>query len=110
MRKIFTVFFLCLFLTAGFAATAEAQLSVTDAKARGLVGERPDGLLGIVQSAPGVNELVSSTNAQRLDRYRQVAQGNNTPLDQVQALAGERLMNETPRGQYIFLNGRWVQK
>lgn len=110
MKQALTVFFLCFAFLAAFPATAYAEMSVAAAKAQGYVGEKPDGLLGIVQSAPGVAAMVDSTNAARLDKYRSVAQSNGLPLDQVQKLAGEKLMNETPSGQYIFLNGQWLKK
>ncbi|TNE31699.1 MAG: DUF1318 domain-containing protein [Alphaproteobacteria bacterium] len=110
MKQAFTVFFLCFAFLAVLPATAYAEMGVAAAKAQGYVGEQPDGLLGIVQAAPGVAAMVDSTNAARLDKYRSVAQSNGLPLDQVQKLAGQKLMTETPGGQYILLNGQWVKK
>ncbi|MBL1146261.1 MAG: YdbL family protein [Pseudomonadota bacterium] len=110
MKQAFTVFFLCFAFLAVLPATAYAEMSVAAAKAQGYVGEQPDGLLGIVQAAPGVAAMVDSTNAGRLAKYRAVAQSNGLPLDQVQKLAGQKLMTETPAGQYIFLNSQWVKK
>jgi len=110
MKQAFTVFFLCFAFIAFLPAMAYAEMSVAAAKSQGYVGEKPDGLLGIVQSAPGVSEMVDSTNSGRLDKYRSLAQSNGLPLDQIQKLAGQKLMTETPSGQYIFLNNQWIKK
>lgn len=88
-----------------------AQDELGAAKAAGQVGERPDGLLGVVPGAPAsAQALVDRVNAQRLERYRGIAQRNGTGVDAVQALAGKELIERTPAGQYVFAGGRWVRK
>ena len=98
-----------LFMSVSFAFAA---LTLDSAKAQGLVGERPDGLLGIVsQASPDVSTLVSTTNTERLEKYKSIAQKNGTALPQVQALAGKNLIERTAPGQY-FMNaaGVWQKK
>ncbi|HEY0836317.1 MAG TPA: YdbL family protein [Azospirillum sp.] len=103
---------LAVVLMLGAAVPALAQDSLAVAKAAGQVGERPDGLAGAVPGAPpAVQALVREVNAQRLARYREIAQGNGVPVDAVQARAGERLIGQTPPGQYVMTGaGRWVKK
>lgn len=100
-------------LLAALALTA-AALGLDEAKARGLVGERPDGYLGIVAPASAgteVRELVESVNARRRDEYRRIAEANGVSLDVVRQLAGKKAIERTPAGQWVLLpDGRWTRK
>ena len=91
---------------------AFAAIPLEDAKQQGLVGEKPDGLIGIVSgTSKDVKALVDSTNAQRLAKYQAIAAKNGTPVAQVQAVAGQKLMAVTPGGEYIMgASGGWQQK
>jgi uncharacterized protein YdbL (DUF1318 family) len=102
-------------LWAGFAAIppAYAQASLETAKQAGLVGERPDGLVGFVAGTvpDDVRALVEQVNAQRLQRYAQIAAGNGTSVSGVQAVAGRQLIERSPAGQYVMgAAGQWVRK
>jgi uncharacterized protein YdbL (DUF1318 family) len=106
---------LALALGMGFAtpAPSHAQASLEAAKQSGLIGERPDGLVGFVaDTVPAdVRAMVDQVNAQRMRRYNQVAQTNGAPLDSVQAMAGRQLIDRTPAGQYVLsATGRWGRK
>jgi uncharacterized protein len=83
------------------------------AKAAGQVGERPDGYLGLVDSnaPPAVKQLVDSVNAKRKAEYTRIAKQNGTAVDAVAALAGAKLIERTPPGQYVMgVDVRWVKK
>lgn len=108
LTKLMLVGF-ALFMTASIAFAA---MSLDSAKKQGLVGEQPDGLVGIVGSAsPDVKELVESTNSQRMEKYNAIAAKNGAPVSQIQAVAGQKLINGTAPGEY-FKNaaGSWQQK
>lgn len=93
------------------AGTAHA-LELADAKAQGLVGERPDGLLGIV-NPPGradVQALVKDVNAGRVKIYTNMSLKQKLPMQQIQAIWGEKLILETTAGNYVLRAGTWVQK
>ena len=95
------------------AGPAWAQMTLDQAKAAGLVGERPDGLVGAVDGAAGadVRALVDSVNAQRLEHYAEIAAGNNSTVEAVQAVAGAELIERTPPGQYVMdAAGTWFMK
>lgn len=90
-----------------------AQDGLAAAKAAGYVGERPDGLVGFVTDAvpAEVRQLVERVNAERLERYRRIAENSGASLEQVQRVAGAELMARTPPGQYVMnAAGRWVRK
>ena len=83
------------------------------AKAQGQVGERPDGLVGVVSPSASaqIRTLVEQTNAQRRTVYAQIAQRERTTLDVVQQRFGELLIRETPTGQYFMdANQRWQRR
>ena len=96
------------------AAAPSAQAEDLDAaKAAGWVGERPDGYLGVVSpSTPAaVKQLVDGVNAKRKAKYSEIAKQNGTAVDAVAALAGAKLIERTPPGQYVMgVDVRWVKK
>lgn len=92
------------------AAPAHAQ-SLDAAKAAGLVGERPDGLIGVVGDAPpDIRRLVEEVNARRLANYAEIARKNGTALAAVQAIAGPKLIEQAPPGSYVMGPGGWRRK
>jgi len=88
-------------------------ISLDDAKAQGLVGERSSGYLGIVTQSPSadVKKLVSQINNKRKALYQKKAGNAGVSLDVMELRTGQRLQEMTPSGQYIQdANGRWVRK
>ena len=99
-------------LTIGLTAQVMAA-GLTDYKASGQIGELPNGLVGTVTLSANadVAHVVEDVNAERLQKYRDIAAKNNLPLAKVQALAGEKLINQTPNGQYVqSASGAWIRK
>jgi len=100
-------------LVALFAVPAYA-IDLDAAKAQGLVGEQPDGYVGIVVSTPSsdVQSMVNEVNAKRKASYREVAQKTEgADLTAVEKLAGQKLISRTPSGQYVKnAQGQWVKK
>lgn len=92
--------------------TALAQ-SLEDAKASGLIGERRDGYIGLVQGSapPAVVSLVEDVNRQRRVRYQQIASENGISVDQVAQLAFNKAVEATRSGHFLEdANGRWIRK
>lgn len=85
-----------------------------DAQAAGLVGEKRDGYLGIVSLDAGadIQSLVQDINLRRRDRYKAIADATaGTSLDDVEGLAGAKLISVTPAGEYVQnAAGSWVRK
>ena len=95
-----------------FAAPAMAD-ALNDARAAGLVGERPDGLVSPVDpSAPAnIQSLVQSVNAQRIEKYQQISSQKGVPVEQVGAISGEKIISKLKPGLYYMnASGQWVQK
>jgi len=84
-----------------------------DARAAGLVGERPDGYLAAVQPnpPPDIAALVKDINAKRRAAYEDIAKKQNVPVDEVGALTAEKIKAKARAGEY-FLNadGSWTKK
>lgn len=86
-------------------------LSLDAAKSQGLVGEQPNGYLGIVQATPEVVQLVSEVNKKRRRAYERIAEQNGITVEQVELLAGRKAIKKTKAGYYIKTpSGEWVKK
>ncbi len=94
------------------AAVAPAfAMSVEEAKTKGLVGEKANGYLGVVN--PGSQEAQSLTNEvnnKRRQAYEDIAARNRTQLEAVEALAGEKAIQNTKPGHYVEGPGGWTRK
>jgi len=94
------------------AAVAPAfAMSVEEAKTKGLVGEKANGYLGVVN--PGSQEaqsLTNEVNKKRRQAYEDIATRNRTHLDAVEALAGEKAIQNTKPGHYVEGPGGWTKK
>jgi uncharacterized protein YdbL (DUF1318 family) len=92
--------------------TAQAG-ALEDAKAEGLVGERIDGYLGVVDSgAPGsVRSMVEQVNAEREAKYAEIAKKQGAPVAAVAQIAGKKLIERAGRGEYVMgADGKWQRK
>jgi len=105
---------LAVFLAAFTLLTASASAETLDgARAKGLVGERPDGYVGPVGTpSPDIQSLIASVNAQRLAKYQSIAKQKGVPAEQIGALTAEKLINENlqPGWYYMDSGGNWVKK
>lgn len=92
-------------------STAAFAMDLTSAKSSGLVGEMPNGLIGPVNNATGVDDLIKSVNDGRMKIYTQNAVEQNLPIDQIQQIAGKKIQSATPAGQFIQdEKGEWIKK
>ena len=86
-------------------------LSLEEAKTKGLVGEKSNGYLGVVN--PGSQEVQSLTdevNEKRRQAYQDIAARNKTPLETVEALAGEKAIQNTKPGRFVEGPAGWTRK
>jgi len=93
-------------------ALPAAALDLDTAKARGLVGERPDGYVEVVDAgAPAeVKALAQDVNAKRRVAYEKVARQNGAPVADVAQIAGKKLIDNAPPGTFVKIDGKWVKK
>jgi uncharacterized protein YdbL (DUF1318 family) len=104
------VILLCLLLLGSNTASA---LSLHEAKAAGLVGERNDGYLGYVVTPPGeeVQALVKEVNDKRRAIFTQTARDNGLQTGQVAQRFYQRAVKETAAGDYYQdPAGNWTKK
>lgn len=102
----------CLLLL-GLLTSPALAASLDEAKAQGLVGERIDGFVGVVPAdAPAeIENLVERINAERRRKYEELAAQRDIPVEAVAQIAGEKLIQRAPPGQFIAgPDGRWRKK
>jgi uncharacterized protein YdbL (DUF1318 family) len=103
-----------LLLLAGLGiSSASWAINLQDAKAQGLVGEQPNGYLGLVKkdAKDEVKSMMAEINGLRKKEYQSIAQKNKTELGVVETLAGKKAIEMTPSGQFIKSpSGDWVKK
>jgi hypothetical protein len=100
---------------AGCALAAALPLRAQDlglerAKAEGWVGELPNGYLGVRVERAGVSGLVDRINAQRRQRYRELALTHGVPTAAIERQAGQRLIERLEPGEYYYGDGDWRQR
>ncbi|MFB8829449.1 YdbL family protein [Azotobacter salinestris] len=88
----------------------EAMGALSGAKARGQLGEMPNGYIGVVSAGDQAEEIARLINQARRAEYQRLARENGIKLGDVEAIAGQKALEKTPRGQYIQLNGKWIRK
>lgn len=113
MIKLKSVFALLFIIFATVSPLAAAAASLTELQQAGKVGERPDGLVGIVaaDASPDVAKAVEEINQQRLGEYQKIATETSAPIAAVKARAGAQIIARLPVGFYFMdAAGRWRQK
>jgi uncharacterized protein len=90
---------------------AALALSLEEAKTRGLVGEKRNGYLGVVNpSSQEAQSVINEVNQKRRQAYEDIAARNKTPLATVEALAGEKAIQNTKPGHFVEAPGGWTRK
>ncbi|OOV87422.1 hypothetical protein BTA35_0209625 [Oceanospirillum linum] len=85
-------------------------LDLDAAKDNGWVGERYTGYLGVVKPEAGVKALVDEVNNKRVQVYKKLAAKNNISLQEVEKLAGKKVIEKTRPGNLIDLGNGWLKK
>lgn len=88
-------------------------ITLDEAKETGVIGEQPDGYIGVVRppASTAVAELVESINARRRARYESIAASNGIETRQVELLAGKKAIERTESGHWVRLpDGSWIPK
>ncbi len=93
-------------------ALAANAATLDGAKSAGQIGEGVDGYLHLVdKNAPGdVKALVKDVNNKRKTKYEGIAKTRGASVKDVAALAGAKLVERTPAGQYVKDSSGKLQK
>jgi uncharacterized protein YdbL (DUF1318 family) len=109
--KLFLSIAAATLVAAGFAGAAYAQRDPAYAAARsaGQIGEKTDGYLGVVGSAPpAVQKLVDSINIQRRSAYTKAAAAQGASVEDFAFTSGCNLIAKTSPGEkYQAPDGSW---
>lgn len=93
-----------------FSSMVQA-LTLDEAKSQGRVGETLGGYIAAVKNDVETQALVERINQGRAEKYQQVADDNHVSSDNVARLAGQKLVDRAPTGQYVRgINGQWIRK
>ena len=104
-----TVLFITMVLALVLASPAFA-LDLDVAKDNGWVGERYTGYLGVVKPEAGVKALVDDVNQKRTQVYKDLAAKNGITLQEVEKIAGKKVIEKTKPGNLIDLGNGWLKK
>lgn len=97
--------------SAGAALAQQRDPAYQAARSQGLVGEMPDGYLGIVGTpTPELRALVNSINIKRKKAYTEGATSSST-IEQFAFVSGCNLIAQTVPGEkYQTPDGRWLTR
>jgi uncharacterized protein YdbL (DUF1318 family) len=105
MKLITPIIVFLLLLTSPLMA-----MSLSQAKSQGLVGETAAGYIEARSGGGEVSALVETVNAQRRKDYEAMAKRDGIPLNAVERVAGEKLINRVGAGEYYKANGGWQRR
>ncbi|MAD76876.1 MAG: hypothetical protein CML20_19175 [Rheinheimera sp.] len=88
----------------------QAMAALSQAKVQGLVGEQPNGYLGVVESSADTEAVVKLINDARRAEYVRMAKQNDIAVADVEAIAGQKAIERTASGHFILIDGKWLQK
>lgn len=99
-----------LLISAMMISIAAMAMDLDDAKNMGLVGEQPNGYLGLVSASNAeAAVIVVDINAKRKSKYQEIANRQNTQLVNIERIAGEKLVSKAQEegGFYMDDTGQW---
>ncbi|MDN1904417.1 DUF1318 domain-containing protein [Escherichia coli] len=106
MKKI--ILFCALFCLLCRSAMA---LTLVEARTQGRVGEIYNGYLVALVHDAETQILVREINEARKANYQQLAKQNNVSVDDIEKLAGQKLVTRAKSGEYVQgINGKWLRK
>jgi len=110
--QLHRLLYVALTASALLLALPASASSLDDAKAAGHLGEQADGYVGLPPGAPNsAKTLADEVNGKRSKRYAQIATKRDTSPAAVAALAGKKLVDRAPAGQWVQnAAGKWVKK
>jgi len=111
MRRKRLAIVLGMMLMGPSVASSVFALSLDEAKAKGLVGEKSSGYLGAVNpSNAEALALIEDVNQKRRQAYEDIAKRNRTNVQAVESLAGEKAIQNTKPGNFVEGPGGWTKK
>ena len=86
-------------------------IDLQEARAAGLVGEKTDGYVAVLQETPDALALAKDVNLKRRQEYLRISQENGQPVDVVAKLAAQKIIGKLDPGSYYQDGeGEWQVK
>jgi uncharacterized protein YdbL (DUF1318 family) len=104
MLKKFTTWFVAIFAAATLMTAWAADPVVDQAKAMGVIGEKYDGYIGVVDQSrvtPDLQRRVDQINNGRLAQYKEIADKTGVALADVGIGMGEKLFVRAGSGEML---------
>ena len=102
-----------LFAALGLLMTALGSwaLDLDSAREAGLIGEQLDGYVGVISTSADTEALARDINQQRKVHYQEIANKQNTPLANIEKIAGEKLVGKARQQGFYYqtADGGWSQ-
>lgn len=81
---------------------------IVELKNRGVIGEQPDGYLGLVKEDAAAKTIVEAENADRKEEYSRRAQEQGQAVDILAKVLGEARVRQEKPGRFIRkADGQW---
>lgn len=99
-----------LLLTAAITAFSlpAMALELHEARSKGMIGEKLDGYVAPISSAPEAAALAAQVNAKRKEEYTRISKQNGQPVDVVAKLAAPEIIQGLEPGAMVQdASGNW---
>lgn len=90
------------------AASPAFALSLHEARADGILGEKKDGYVAVLKKSTEADALAKEVNDKRRAEYTRISKDNGQPVSVVGALAAQQIVNNLGSGEkYQDASGSW---
>lgn len=90
------------------AASPAFALSLHEARAAGILGEKKDGYVAVLKKSADADALAKDVNDKRREEYARIAKEKGQPVNVVATLAAEQIAQTLGSGeQYQDASGSW---
>jgi uncharacterized protein YdbL (DUF1318 family) len=106
--------FKSLFVAAALLVASQLSFALTldEARSKGMLGENASGYVEMTPRADASSQdLMDEINTKRKAKYQSIANEQNTALENIEKIAGEKITEKLPAGQfYKDASGKWNKK
>jgi uncharacterized protein YdbL (DUF1318 family) len=86
-------------------------MDLHSARAAGIIGEKNDGYVAVLQKSADADALAAGVNAKRKAAYAKISAANKQPVDVVAKLAAPQIVAKLESGaKYQAADGSWKTK
>ncbi|MBI4403487.1 MAG: YdbL family protein [Deltaproteobacteria bacterium] len=110
-----SIFVACLMFSSMARADVETMRKrvpqIAEMKDKGLIGEQPDGYLGVIKAEGEARAVVDAENRDRREEYEKRASSQGKTVDVLAKVLGEARIRDEKPGRFVRTeSGEWVKK